>query len=690
VPLLFPLSPSCRLSVSRSLQRSESSPLSPALSRKESLAENERLVDLAQEKAALLSKSVIFDSSISTQSSSNYFFDILELRERRNIFENSRLKMILREATGLVKRLEEKLSKLAMSSTQTPADVSGRRYSAIQEMRRDIEEHSWIFQLKPEQVTEGGNEVLKDAILVGGRVKTLAAYDADLVSLAHCKEVFPDVKCTIGVEKLSRHVEGLRKEMERTIKRVPSGSGSGKGGAGAGTKQRWRAVLFRSDGSVDANMSMTGWSAQEKNEAYAEIVTGMVAELEEKTKRFNQEVDLLREILRETERKRSEEEERANQLEELPQTRDALHKKEDYLALAHCVADVILLIQHLTGDPASGGEDFRDASASQLSVSWRASTQRGQGNESQRSLYGNSALIWKKILKRQHEASLKGSKGDSLHLPLRSRAEPTEGSSASVCAAPPSDGFDVESDVKALVAEAGLMCEKLTEKILYPDGVNPAYQNPFQHRQPQQESSQLLVGDDAFISHASLHSSSPPAASLPPPSPASLLLAPELIFQSDRLNTEINSHRRAIKALQEKQRALLCLNLESMKIEAEKYYAGTLRASSASESVLKWSSVFAQGSGSLFTRELLQRPQSSITEEPSENYRAHEGEFPVLERRMLSAGRPSSAQPQLEQQPSGASFSSFLALPDYRPRGIPPNLSTPVLERRRLKRSWRG
>jgi TolA-binding protein len=629
------------------------------------LAENERLVDLAQEKAELLSKTVNFDSSISTQSSSNYFFDILELREKRNIFENSRLRIILREAAGLVKRLEEKLSKLAMSSIQSPTDVSGRSYSMVHDMRSDIQEHSWIFHLKPEHVVD--NEVLKDAILVGGRVKTLAAYDADLVSLDHCKDVFPDVKCTIGVERLSRQVENLKKEMEKTIKRTTSS---------VGAKQRWRSLLYRSDGSLDANMAMTGWTPQEKNEAYAEIVSAVVAELDDRTKKFNQEVELLREIVRETERKRSEEEERANRLQALPQTQDALHKKEDYLALAHCVADVILLIQHLTG-PAGG--ECEDLSRSQITDSFRAS--RAAAGVSDRNLYGNSALIWKKILKRHHEARLKEMKG----APLRSVQEASVESSGG-SGEPLHSSFDLAGDVKSLVAEAGLMCERLTEKILYPDGVNPAYQTPFQHRHlsssPPQESSQLLVGDDAFVSRSSLHSSLPTAPS------SNLLLAPELIFQSDRLNAEINSHRKAIKALQEKQGALLCLNLDAMKIEAEKYYAGTLRASCASENVLKWSSVFAQGSGALFTRELLHSQSSQSPPLLRGDNSAPEAEFPVLERRALTAGRPTSAAHQPLAQPSVSSFNSFLALPDYRRKVSPPNLSTPVLESRRQKPGW--
>jgi hypothetical protein len=601
---------------------------------KETLEENARLVNLAQEKADLLSKVAKFDSSINTLSSSNYFFDILELREKRNIFENSRLKIILREAAGLVKRLEEKLSKFSGALIRTPSDVSGRSYTLVQEMRNEIQENSWVFNLKPEHVVE--NEVLKDAILVSGRVKTLTGYEDDLISLEHCKDVFTDVKCAIGVDKISREVETLKKNMEKSIKRSTS----------AMSKQRWKSILYRSDGSVDVNMSMTGWTPQEKNEIYAEITTCLLSELDDQNKRFLHEIDLLREVVCETERKRVEEEERANKLQDLPETQEALHKKEDYEALTQCVADIILLIQHLTGAEPD------DRSRSLVAESLR-SYQSSAGVE--RNLYGNSALIWKKIVKRHTEARLK------------------EFGPSTSAGAMASQGL--ASGVKSLVTEAGAMCERLTEKILYPDGINPTYQNPFQLHQ---EGSQLLIGDDAFVSHSCVPNGQPPNT---------LVLAPDLIFQSDRLNSEINRHRNAIKLLQERQSALLNLNLDIMKIEAEKYYAATLQASCASESILKWSSVFAEGSGSLFTRELLRKGPSSPRPEDG---RVSDGrkEFPILERRSLSCSRPASAQ---QPQPSStSSFSSFLALPDYRRKGSPPNLYTPVLEHSRQKRFWKG
>ncbi len=120
------------------------------------MAENERLVEVAHESAEILKKSIPFDSSISTQSSSNYFFEILEIRERRNIFENSRMRMMVREAAGLVKRLEEKLSKFVCSTIQNPKDVGDRNYSLVHEMRHDILDHTWIFALAPEHVNEVG------------------------------------------------------------------------------------------------------------------------------------------------------------------------------------------------------------------------------------------------------------------------------------------------------------------------------------------------------------------------------------------------------------------------------------------------------------------------------------------------------------------------------------------------------
>lgn len=616
----------------------------PSLSRKESIAENERLVGLAQERAELLSKTMAFDSSISTQSSSNYFFDILELREKRNIFENSRLKIILREAAGLIKRLEESLSKVALASIHTPEDVMSPNYSIINEMRVDIQENSWIFNLKPEHVVE--NEVLKDAILIGGRLKTIACYDDDLIALAHCKDVFPDVKCAIGIDKLTRQVESMKKEVEKSLRHP-----------GSSARSRWKSVLYRSDGSIDANMSLTGWTPQEKNEVYAEIVTSMLLELDERSKKFNQEIELLREIIRETERKRSEEEERANKLQQLPQTQHAQQNKEDFEALTHCITDIIFLIQHLTGtDP----DDFSKSLLSESAVQSHKSSQL-----TDRNLYGNSALIWKKIVKRHHETKLRELKGSSptRSIPVYSMPEATA-----------STGQEFANYVKSLVTEAALMCEKLTEKILYPNGIMQPYENPFHHHQ---DNSQLLVGDDAFMSQGLLPRET--SCTL-----QTVYLSPELIYQSDRINSEINTHRQAIKSLQGKQKALLNINLDAMKIEAEKYYAGTLQVSSASESILKWSTIFAAGSASLFTREILHRSHPPSHDDVSIQERK---EFPVLERRALCESRPTSAQ-LAQTQPT--TFQSILALPDYRRKGSPPNLFTPVLEQRKQKRYWRG
>ena len=128
--------------------------IAPRLTKKESLAENDRLVEMAHENAEFLKKCVKFDSSISVQSSSNYFFDILELREKRNIFENSRLKMMLREAAGLVNRLKETLLKFVLKNVRTSGDLCDRNFSLVHQMRNDINENSWIFHMKPEHIIE--------------------------------------------------------------------------------------------------------------------------------------------------------------------------------------------------------------------------------------------------------------------------------------------------------------------------------------------------------------------------------------------------------------------------------------------------------------------------------------------------------------------------------------------------------
>ena len=61
---------------------------------------------------------------------------------------------------------------------------------------------------------------------------------------------------------MTHRVRNLKNDAE---KRARHGRSSyGKGG--------WKSVLFRLDGTVDSNMSLSGWSRKERNEIYAEMV----------------------------------------------------------------------------------------------------------------------------------------------------------------------------------------------------------------------------------------------------------------------------------------------------------------------------------------------------------------------------------------------------------------------------------
>jgi hypothetical protein len=94
-----------------------------------------------------------FDSTIQLKSSSNYFFDILHLREKRNLLENGRMRIIVREAAALVSRLERCFSQLVMTSlAEQKSFGTSSIYDVIQSMRTDIEENKWIFYLRPEHI----------------------------------------------------------------------------------------------------------------------------------------------------------------------------------------------------------------------------------------------------------------------------------------------------------------------------------------------------------------------------------------------------------------------------------------------------------------------------------------------------------------------------------------------------------
>lgn len=89
----------------------------------------------------------LFDMSIAFQSSHNFFFDIIALREKRNLQRFSRYKVMTREAKGLVARLEAQISLLARSLLKTNDHVTAQD-DLLQAMRAEIADNRWIFELK--------------------------------------------------------------------------------------------------------------------------------------------------------------------------------------------------------------------------------------------------------------------------------------------------------------------------------------------------------------------------------------------------------------------------------------------------------------------------------------------------------------------------------------------------------------
>jgi hypothetical protein len=89
----------------------------------------------------------LFDMSVAYASSQNYLFDIIGLREKRNLERTSRYKVLTREAKALVSRLEAKISLLSRSLLTSNNRVV-EQDDILQAMRAEIADNRWIFELK--------------------------------------------------------------------------------------------------------------------------------------------------------------------------------------------------------------------------------------------------------------------------------------------------------------------------------------------------------------------------------------------------------------------------------------------------------------------------------------------------------------------------------------------------------------
>jgi hypothetical protein len=91
--------------------------------------------------------SKLFDMSVAFESSQNFLFDIIALREKRNFKRFSRYKVLTREAKALVSRLEGKISLLSRSLLKANNRVV-EQDDLLQSMRAEITDNRWIFELK--------------------------------------------------------------------------------------------------------------------------------------------------------------------------------------------------------------------------------------------------------------------------------------------------------------------------------------------------------------------------------------------------------------------------------------------------------------------------------------------------------------------------------------------------------------
>ena len=670
----------------------------------------------AEEKSAI--RQFTFDKSIATQSSANYFFDILEKRERRNLFENSRLRMIMREAAGLVDRLEKQMFALSSENTDSPENAVRKQCRIIDAIRDDIAENKWIFSLKPEHMMH--DAVLKDAVLIAGAMRTAKGLDEDLQSLQHCKEVFGDTQQAAGaVSKLKHTVMELRTDATKR----------GHGTSSSTGRTGWEAVLYRADGTVDTNMSLFGWDKSEKIEIYKVIVDALRSEMNSKCRAYNAEIVQLRNLLDSLQR---DAQQKNDTIENMSKTVACLQQntvcKSEYDKMVQAIQDVTSLLHRLTSGSEEDGGIPETRGRSHSESTSVVDKREGVEAPSKANLYGNPGLLWHTLRTQKKDRHLPRSRKQSLKqslAPHLGNSQLTQlhtdvlGPGPSVTGHSVGDVFHhhcsetsmtdslhsegllqgpvqemVENvdegtvSAQGLLRELSLACESITEKVLLPS--HTRIDKPLL--------STACDAHDCSLGEKSLQSTVDPSAGSVSVSP--LVLSNDILHYSETLNREINSHRNAIKKLELKQSTLFDHNLRSLSAEAERYYAESIKIGETSENLRNWASVFGQGSASPLVLGLLHRTSAEDLQalrhtaggvEVCQDSDSREG-LPVLEKRLLRHGenRPTSAHPLIrsESAPEAETIGHFKFLPDFRNKPLP-RRAVPGLEERHKKKFYR-
>jgi hypothetical protein len=651
---------------------------------------------------------IVFDSSLAQKSSSNYFFDILERRERRNLFENSRLRIIAREAAALVDRLESKLLALSAESLNQPKNIVSRGSRAVDSMREDIADNKWIFSLKAEHIIQ--DAVLKDTILIAGNMRSVEALEEDLVSLQHCKQAFGnDHKLSGAVATMKRAVMDHRDEALRRGHQESKATG----------RSGWQAVLYRNDGTIDTNMSLFGWDKSEKIEIYKEIVSALRLEIDDKTKAYGREISRMKDTISSL---IEESREKSHGIDALNQRLDMVERNSvgvsEFEEMARAVQDVTALLRNLTAAsmqadgevPHRRTSSFDGGQSMATGAGTVAPLKDGVGAPTSSSLYGNPALLWHKLAAEQKTRPQSTKRRSSAPEKSQARASSSsygvleggpsvtgssvadvfhenhayrdhmlqlqlaaDGSSimndsildSTVAGAVNEDGavdaFDsvyqdtnqhssVHCDVVLpLLRELNVACESITERVLLPSALRIA--KPLVS---DQGASSVGYGEDNFRSQVTAEGGagqgSGGGSTVSP-----LVLSKDILHYSETVNKEINTHIRAIKQLEQKQRTLFDHNLRSLSKEAERYYADSVKIGESTHNLCNWANVFAQGQGSAspvvlgLLRRCDQQEVEALTSRGGVESTPQMDELPVIEKRALGnmtvkQPRPASAQ----------------------------------------------
>jgi hypothetical protein len=87
------------------------------------------------------------DESVALVSSINLLCEHINSRHKRYTKENGKLRIVVKEAEGILRRVEEMLSRLSQQMLSSSHSVSSSEVTMIQELRQLIHHNRWIFEM---------------------------------------------------------------------------------------------------------------------------------------------------------------------------------------------------------------------------------------------------------------------------------------------------------------------------------------------------------------------------------------------------------------------------------------------------------------------------------------------------------------------------------------------------------------